>query len=77
MKAGLHSAGGDVAVRIPMAVYITFPRNGETISAEMGLVGCVCTTTSDESGSVCVCVGACDFDACCDVDAGPPIVATR
>jgi hypothetical protein len=77
MKAGLHSAGGDVAVRIPMAVYITFPRNGETISAEKGLVGCVCTTTSDESGSVCVCVGACDFDACCDVDAGPPIVATR
>jgi hypothetical protein len=77
MKAGLHSAGDDVVVRIPLAVYLTFPRNGETISADEGLVGCVCTTTTDDDGSsVCVCIGACDFDACCDVDAGPPIVAT-
>ena len=77
MKAGMHSASDDVVVRIPMSVYITFPRNDEAISADEGLVGCVCTTTTDDDGSsVCVCVGACDFDACCDVDAGP-IVASR
>jgi hypothetical protein len=66
----------DVVVRIPMAVYLTFPRGGDGISADQGVVGCVCTTTTDETGSVCVCIGACDFDACCDVDAGVgPIVA--
>jgi hypothetical protein len=76
LTAQEQSTDGDVVVRVPMAVYITFPRNGEGISADKGLVGCVCTTTTDESGSVCVCVGACDFDACCDVDAGgAPIVA--
>ena len=74
MQAQQHSADDDVVVRIPIAVYITFPRGGEGIREDQGLVGCVCTTTTDETGSVCVCVGACDFDACCDVDAGPPIV---
>lgn len=76
VKAQQHSTGDDVTVRIPMAVYLTFPRDGEDIRADEGLVGCVCTITSDETGEVCVCVGACDFDACCDVDAGSgPIVA--
>jgi hypothetical protein len=71
LEAQQHSADDDVVVRIPMAVYITFPRGGGGIREDEGLVGCVCTTTTDETGSVCVCVGACDFDACCDVDAGP------
>ena len=75
MKAGLHSTADDVVVRIPMAVYVTFPRNGDAISDDGGVVGCVCTTTSDETGSVCVCVGACALN-CCDMDAGGPIVAS-
>ena len=77
MKAGMHSAGDDVVVRIPMAVYITFPRNGEAISADEALVTCVCTNRTDDDGSsVCVCIGACDFDACCDVIDAGPIVAS-
>ena len=76
LKTQQYSADDEIVVRVPLAVYITYPRNGEDISADKGLVGCVCTTTTDETGSVCVCVGACDFDACCDVDAGSaPIVA--
>ncbi|WCB92975.1 hypothetical protein DSM104299_01676 [Baekduia alba] len=62
---------GDIEVRTSMTIYVTFARDGEDID-DKGLVSCVCTN----DGTVCVCRGACDFDACCDVDGGAgPIVA--
>jgi hypothetical protein len=64
------SMDGDVVVRTSMTIFVTFARDGAEIRAD-GVVGCVCTN----DGSVCVCRGACDFDACCDVDAGTPPIA--
>jgi hypothetical protein len=64
---------GDVVVRTDLKIYVTFARDGDAL-ADKGLVGCVCTN----DGEVCVCRGACDFDACCDPDGGGgPIVAAK
>jgi hypothetical protein len=71
-----HDQGGEGEVTVPVRItaFVRFPFKDQELDGE-GLVGCVCTN----DGSVCVCKGQCDFDACCDVDAGTsgPIVAFR
>jgi hypothetical protein len=63
-------ADGDIVVRTSMTVYVTFPSDGADDRAE-GFVSCVCTN----DGTVCVCRGACNFDACCDAGV-PPVAVT-
>jgi hypothetical protein len=72
LRDNLDAGDGDVLVQTNLMVAITYARDDETIG-EKGLVSCVCTN----DGVVCKCVGACNFDACCDPDGGTsgPIVA--
>jgi hypothetical protein len=60
-----NAGEGEVMVRIEMSAYLRFPYDGGEFSS--GSVTCVCTN----DGTVCVCSGQCDFDACCD-EAPPP-----
>jgi hypothetical protein len=61
---------GEVVVHVAMSAFIHYPHKGKTLADE-GLVRCVCTN----DGEVCVCIGQCDFDACCDPPDAGPIVA--
>jgi hypothetical protein len=61
---------GEVVMRVAMSAFLRFPHKGKELTEE-GLVGCVCTN----DGVVCVCIGQCDFDACCDPPPAGPIVA--
>jgi hypothetical protein len=62
---------GDIVVQTNLTISITYARAADDIEPD-GLVSCACTN----DGTVCVCTGACNFDACCDADAGGgPIVA--
>jgi hypothetical protein len=65
-------APDEIEVRMPLAVYFRFKVEGRSLTGDGG-VSCVCTTTPD--GVVCKCVGQCNFDACCDADAGTPPIA--
>jgi hypothetical protein len=65
--AGDYSADEPVVVKTPLTLYVNFPRDKEIESANAE-VSCSCTITIDETGEVCVCVGACDFPACCNGD---------
>ena len=50
----------DTMVRIPIVLYASIARD-RGVS-----VHCLCSTFQDEDGTVCVCSGHCEFDACCD-----------
>lgn len=65
---------GQVEVPVRITAFLRYQFKGKRLM-DKGLVGCVCTN----DGVVCVCKGQCDFDACCDVDAGTsgPIVAKK
>jgi hypothetical protein len=65
---GEEYADDPVVVKTALTLYVNFPRDREIDSAD-AQVSCSCTITIDPEGEVCVCVGACDFDACC----GEPI----
>jgi hypothetical protein len=61
---GEESADDPVVVKTALTLYVNFPRDREIDSAD-AQVSCSCTITIDPEGEVCVCVGACDFPACC------------
>lgn len=61
---------GEVVVRVAISAFLRFPHDGTQLN-DAGLVRCVCTN----DGTVCVCYGQCDFDACCDPPPAGPIVA--
>ena len=65
---------GELEVPVRITAFFRYSFKGRRLM-DKGLVGCVCTN----DGEVCVCRGQCDFDACCDVDAGTsgPIVAKK
>lgn len=64
------AGAGEVTVRIEMSAFLRFAHRGVELMDE-GIVSCVCTN----DGTVCVCRGQCDFDACCDPPPAGPIVA--
>ena len=65
---------GEIEVPVRMTAFLRYAFKGNRLMGK-GLVRCVCTN----DGTVCVCKGQCDFDACCDADAGTsgPIVAKK
>jgi hypothetical protein len=70
-------AGDEIEVAMPLVVYVSFKRAGKALASD-GAVTCVCSTKTDPDGSsVCKCIGQCNFDACCDADAGTPPIALK
>jgi hypothetical protein len=70
-------AGDEIEIPMPLVVYVRFKRAGNELASD-GAVSCVCSTKTDPDGSsVCKCIGQCDFDACCDADAGTPPIALK
>jgi hypothetical protein len=65
MKTGAQATSGGVVVRIPITFFVRFPLKGKGISAD-GIVDCACEGGSP-GGADCICHGACDFPACCDL----------
>jgi hypothetical protein len=74
LKAQDDPGEGEIEVPVRITAFFRYGFKGKRLM-DKGLVGCVCTN----DGTVCVCRGQCDFDACCDVDAGTsgPIVAKK
>jgi len=64
---------GEVEVHIAISAFLRFPHEGTALRDDAGVVRCACTN----DGVVCVCIGQCDFDACCDAPDAGHIVAVR
>ena len=75
LRAGKQTTEDEVVVRIPVTIYVGFPRRGKGIAGTAGTPRAVCTFTKDETGSVCKCVGPGAGTCECSDAGGPPIVA--
>ncbi len=74
LKAGRQTTEDAVIVRIPVTIYVSFPRRGKGISPGAGTPQAVCTFSQDEAGSVCKCVGPGAGSCECGDGGGPPVV---
>jgi hypothetical protein len=66
VEAQDQDSDDDVVMRIPVTIFMSFPRKGKELAGDPG-VDCACTIFQDEDGSeVCICYGTCPDDACDD-----------